>query len=216
MDICRRKLLDLEKKNIERRATHWVNLVNDKIKDANCRLSIDHEKMASVMKPFTYHIDEVAMNKHLGFIISWKGLKTRQIQNAPKTYLEFENKAKNWLNGRRAPNYASTLFPDMIKAAEIHSDYVSRQIFPTNPTHSKMYCRIAVVGSLSSLCSARISLNDSSKKANLIPENSVKTGKTAVSQILQRYAADHPYQDKFPSHLREAADYFEVFSFKKL
>ena len=118
VDICRRKLLDLETKNIQRRATHWVNLVNDKVKDANCRLSIDHEKMVKMgLESFGYSIDAAAMNKHLGFIIAWKGLKTRQIQNAPKTYLEFENKAKNWLNGRRAPNYASTLFPDMIKAA---------------------------------------------------------------------------------------------------
>eukprot|EP01083_Nonionella_stella_P071925 193557_1 len=209
VNICRNTLLEMEKRNIHRRATHWTSLVNDKVKDTNSRLSLDSTMFESVTHSFTYAVDNAAMAKHLGFIISWKGLKTRQIQNAPKTYLDFENKAKNWLNGRRAPNYAATLFPAMIRASEIYADYVSRQIFANNPKFSKIYCRICTIGFLSSLCSARISLNDASKKAYLICENSVKTGKTAVSQILQRYASDHPYQDKFPSHLREASDYFE-------
>eukprot|EP01083_Nonionella_stella_P031645 86659_1 len=194
VNICRKTLLDMETRNIHRRAKHWTELVNVKVKDTNSRLNLDSNVFNSIItNKFAYLVDPTSMNKHLGFIINWRGLKTRQIQNAPKTYLEFENKAKNWLNGRRAPNYAATLFPEMIKSSEIYADYISRQIFANNPSHSKMYNKICVIGFLSSLCSARISLNDASKKAYLICKNSVKTGKTQVSQILQRYASDHPY-----------------------
>ena len=33
----------------------------------------------------------------------------------PKTLKEYEIRSRNWLNGRRAPNYAKTLFPEMIQ-----------------------------------------------------------------------------------------------------
>ena len=35
----------------------------------------------------------------------------------PEQYADFEFKAKNWLCGRRAPNYGNTLFPEMINKA---------------------------------------------------------------------------------------------------
>jgi len=46
------------------------------------------------------------------------------MQYMPKSYTEFEYKAKNWLNGRKAPNYALTLFPDMIHKAEAVMLYI--------------------------------------------------------------------------------------------
>ena len=55
---------------------------------------------------------------YMQFIIDWNVLKMKQIKNSPASIEEYERKARNWLNGRRAPNYAQTLFPDMIKAAE--------------------------------------------------------------------------------------------------
>ena len=156
-EICRKKLLDMESKNIHQRAKHWTELVNTKVKDTNRRLALEPSISDNVIKPFVFRVENVEMNNYLGFITSWKGLKTRKIQNAPKTYVEFEKKVKNWMNGRRAPNYAATLYLDMIGASQIYADYVSRQVFPDNPAYSKMFNEICVIGCLSSLCSARIS-----------------------------------------------------------
>lgn len=64
-------------------------------------------------------------------------------------------------------------------------------------------------GYLHALCSVRISMNDVSKKTFLLCENSIKTN-SVTSVLLQAYATDHPFAQYFPSHLKQAADYFQV------
>ena len=64
-------------------------------------------------------------------------------------------------------------------------------------------------GYLNALCSVRISMNDVSKKTFLLCENSIKTN-SVTSVLLQAYATDHPFAQYFPSHLKQAADYFQV------
>ena len=64
-------------------------------------------------------------------------------------------------------------------------------------------------GYLHDLCSVRISMNDVSKKTFLLCENSIKAN-SATSVLIQAYAEDHPYAQFFPSHLKQAADYFQV------
>eukprot|EP01084_Bolivina_argentea_P180245 311393_1 len=80
---CRQTLLDMETRNIHRRANHWTQLVNEKVTDTNRRLNFDSSIFANNVEKFGYFVDAKSMNKHLNFIIKWKGLKTRQIQNAP-------------------------------------------------------------------------------------------------------------------------------------
>ena len=53
----------------------------------------------------------VAPKEHLKFLLDWPGLRVDNSPKAPKTKKEYEKKSKNWLNGRRAPNYGKTLFP---------------------------------------------------------------------------------------------------------
>ena len=109
----------MESKNIKTRAVFWTQFVNDVtaktmeklrtiLNDSRVDLSNYHKFMYEVKDPW----------KHLRFLAEWTGLKTQQMQYMPKSYTEFEYKAKNWLNGRKAPNYALTLFPDMIHQSE--------------------------------------------------------------------------------------------------
>ena len=65
-----------------------------------------------------YVFNIINITDHVNFVQEWKGLKINQIKCLPQSYLEFEKKAKSWLNGRRAPNYGKTLFPEMINSAE--------------------------------------------------------------------------------------------------
>ena len=107
---CKALLIKMECTNIETRSNHWSSVVNTQTHHTNHRLNL-----TAPITPYQYHCDPL---QHLQFLSEWKGLKMRQITNYPRTYTEFEAKAKNWLNGRRAPNYGATLFPDMIKTAE--------------------------------------------------------------------------------------------------
>lgn len=107
---CKALLIKMECTNIQTRSNHWSSIVNTQTHHTNHRLNL-----TAPVTPYQYHCDPL---QHLQFLSEWKGLKMRQITNYPRTYTEFEAKAKNWLNGRRAPNYGATLFPDMIKTAE--------------------------------------------------------------------------------------------------
>ncbi len=157
---------------------------------------------------FLYVVDNLI--KHLRFLAEWTGLKTQQMQYMPKSYTEFEYKAKNWLNGRKAPNYALTLFPEMIRHAESYAEITSNVLFKTNKQASNLLSTALRYGYLARLCSAKISLNDTGRKTPLLIENSIKTAKSTTSKIFQQYAIDHPYPSQFPSHTSEAATYFEV------
>ena len=202
--ICRKLLRDIEATNIHKRAKSLTELINQKMEDINSRLDLSDTKLT----PFLFTVNDIAMKKYLKFIRSWKGLILKTMPKTPKTYIEYENKAKNWLYGRRAKKYTENLLPDMIEAADNHADFVTRQIFANNPKFSKVYKEICMVGFLSALCSARILLNDSTRKINFIPN---MHRKSKLSEISQRYASDRPNQYKFSDHyLRGPYNLFEV------
>eukprot|EP01083_Nonionella_stella_P055238 145780_1 len=207
---CRQMLIDMESKNIKTRAVFWTQFVNDtthqtmdKIHHVLSECNID----ATEYPKFIFEVDNPL--KHLRFLAEWTGLKTQQMQYMPKSYTEFEYKAKNWLNGRKAPNYALTLFPEMIHHAESYAEQHSAAIFEGNKVAVNLLSTALRYGYLARLCSAKISLNDTGRKTPLLIENSIKTAKSTTSKIFQQYAIDHPYSSQFPSHTSEAASYFE-------
>eukprot|EP01084_Bolivina_argentea_P015384 28783_1 len=201
---CREILISTETTNIASRVCHWRRIVNEKADLTNERLNIFIPQ--NMIPKFEWRVNN--LSKYIQFVIQWNGLKMKQIKNSPSNYEEYERKARNWLNGRRAPNYAGTLFPDMIKASEQYADTVSKHLFGPNNQYSKAYHKILMFGFLHALCSVRISMNDVSKKTFLLCENSIKTN-SVTSVLLQQYATDHPFAQYFPSHLKQAADYFQ-------
>jgi len=209
---CKEILTDMESKNIQTRAEFWTQFVNnstakamDKLESVLTKLNLDYEEM----EKFQFSVDDPE-NEHLKFLSEWTGLKTQQMQYMPKSYAEFEYKAKNWLNGRKAPNYAQTLFPSMIHKAEEYAEDLSSQMFPTNAVAKNLLSTALRFGYLGKLCSAKISLNDTGRKTPLLIENSIKTAKSKTSKIFQQYAIDHPYSSQFPNHTSEAAQYFDA------
>ena len=93
---------------------HWRRIVNEKTEWINARLNLFIPQ--NLLPKFEWTEQNFA--KYIQFVIQWNGLKMKQIKNSPANYAEYERKARNWLNGRRAPNYAGTLFPDMVRGAE--------------------------------------------------------------------------------------------------
>ena len=211
---CRQVLIDMETKNIRQRASSWSEIVNAETRRINSMLSI--RKFTS----YSYIVSEPL--KYLNFLSEWSGIKTRNTSTQPTTYIEFESKAKNWLNGRRAPNYGNTLFPDMIKSSEKYSKQLSNSIFGNIPInkHSQspqsdsllnIYQKTLIFAYLNKLCSERIAVHQSWKKTNLLCENSVKNIHSNTAKLLQQYAI-HDYTDNdlnsFPGSLQRAASFF--------
>ena len=199
---CKALLIKMECTNIQTRSNHWSSIVNTQTHHTNHRLNINQS-----LNQYKYQCDPL---KHLTFLSEWKGLKMRQITNYPRTYTEFEAKAKNWLNGRRAPNYGATLFPDMIKTAEQYAHNLAESLFVGNDEFIELYFSVLMYAYLAALCSERITMNNASKRTPLLLENSLKYCKTPTAKMLQNYAQDYPYPHQFPSHLRQAADFFHV------
>eukprot|EP00485_Elphidium_margaritaceum_P007592 CAMPEP_0202695148 /NCGR_PEP_ID=MMETSP1385-20130828/8811_1 /ASSEMBLY_ACC=CAM_ASM_000861 /TAXON_ID=933848 /ORGANISM="Elphidium margaritaceum" /LENGTH=590 /DNA_ID=CAMNT_0049351121 /DNA_START=233 /DNA_END=2005 /DNA_ORIENTATION=- len=176
-------------------------------------MCFDHTTIDTV---FDYSVRDPS--KYLTFLLEWNGIKTRSVASRPSTYEEFEAKAKNWLNGRRAPNYGNTLFPDMIKSADEFVKHTAHLLFggyDDNPTSndsiSMQYCKTLMFALLYKLCTERIAVHQSWKKTMLLCENSVKNIHSNTAKLLQKYAI-HDYSEKdlnsFPGSLQRAAQFF--------
>jgi len=201
----KRELLVSEPLNIAARAQCCQNLVNEAISSLNTQLGLEQLESGQQYK---CNVDARA---HLKFLINWPGLRIgSDSAKAPRSKREYEKKAKNWLNGRRAPNYGRTLFPHFISEAEQYSNKVTKFLISGNNTQHQqsLYYKILIYKILAQLCGCSVSLNEQAKKAPFFCKNSIER-KGKLKEILQAYAFDHQYIQGFPSCFEEAIDYFE-------
>ena len=99
----KKDLLISEPQNIAARAQCCQNIINESITHLNMQLGL------SQLNPSYQYKCNIDPRVHLKFLIDWPGLRIgSDSAKAPKTKREYEKKAKNWLNGRRAPNYGKT------------------------------------------------------------------------------------------------------------
>eukprot|EP00484_Ammonia_sp_Unknown_P000432 CAMPEP_0197023580 /NCGR_PEP_ID=MMETSP1384-20130603/4250_1 /TAXON_ID=29189 /ORGANISM="Ammonia sp." /LENGTH=684 /DNA_ID=CAMNT_0042451813 /DNA_START=180 /DNA_END=2234 /DNA_ORIENTATION=+ len=219
---CRGVLIEMETKNITQRALSWTQIVNTETMKINSMLGVHHQLSQSNL---LYHYDVREPLKYLTFLSEWNGIKTRGSSSHPSCYADFESKAKNWLNGRRAPNYGNTLFPDMIKSSDKYAKKLSSLLFADLPLHKlsstapasdslqNQYEKTLMFAYLNKLCTERIAVHQSWKKTNLLCENSVKNMHSNTAKLLQQYAI-HDYTDiendlnSFPGSLQRAAAFF--------
>eukprot|EP00484_Ammonia_sp_Unknown_P017040 CAMPEP_0197024764 /NCGR_PEP_ID=MMETSP1384-20130603/5257_1 /TAXON_ID=29189 /ORGANISM="Ammonia sp." /LENGTH=619 /DNA_ID=CAMNT_0042453207 /DNA_START=314 /DNA_END=2173 /DNA_ORIENTATION=+ len=146
---------------------------------------------------------------HCKFIENWNGLNTNQMRSLPKSIQEYENRAKNWLNGRRAINYAQNLFPEMILCAEHYAKDVAKKLFTSNMEKQRLYLDILIYAYIAGICSGRVALYDGHHRASLICENSIKK-EGNLKRLLQKFfEGDEVDAYTFPKHLQDAIDYFK-------
>ena len=81
--------------------------------------------------------------------------------------------------------------------------------FATDQQLQKLYFESLVYAYLVDICSKRVSLHGTAKKLYLINEHSIKV-KCSTKYLLQKYLKHHSYSKVFPSHRREAIDYYQV------
>mmetsp|Transcript_5227 Transcript_5227/g.8766 ORF Transcript_5227/g.8766 Transcript_5227/m.8766 type:complete len:490 (+) Transcript_5227:14-1483(+) len=193
---CRTYLLNLEQKNIETRAKCWTQIVNARTSQFNETLNI---KLTVPFRPFSYRITNAS--HHLKFLIAWNGLSTEKLNEAPRTYSQFEKKAKNWVCGRRAPNYGRTLFPEMILKAQQYATALGHHLFGSTQT-ARQYAKGLMYGYLAKLCDEKITLNNS-KKTPLLFINAKKEKSETTALLRQYYDGDDLRDNKC------IADYME-------
>eukprot|EP01084_Bolivina_argentea_P158370 275884_1 len=107
----KRELLITEPQNILARAECCQNIINECVSHMNKQL-----KLPMLQLQHQYKCN-LSPKVHLTFLLNWPGLRIDNSPKAPKSKKEYEKKSKNWLNGRRAPNYGKTLFPFFVSAA---------------------------------------------------------------------------------------------------
>lgn len=209
----KQQLLKSEPANIQARVQHFEDIVNSLVTTLiNQDLHLNVQSLQSV--PLFKCTINVA--QHLQFLINWPGLRTCTSPSspgptpprgsAPTSQREYEKKSKNWLNGRRAPNYGRTLFPRFIRLAEEHFERVSKLLVEDKTRQETIY-RVLMYRVLARLCGCNISPHEQAKRSPFFCKNSVER-KGELRNILQKYAADHQYVHGFPSCAQEAVDYF--------
>lgn len=72
-----------------------------------------------------------------------------------------------------------------------------------------IYKNVLIYSFLIHIFSKKVQFNKSAKKSDLISNHSIKQ-KTKTKDLIQKYVKNHSYSSCFPSHRREAIDYFEV------
>eukprot|EP00485_Elphidium_margaritaceum_P008530 CAMPEP_0202700424 /NCGR_PEP_ID=MMETSP1385-20130828/13592_1 /ASSEMBLY_ACC=CAM_ASM_000861 /TAXON_ID=933848 /ORGANISM="Elphidium margaritaceum" /LENGTH=611 /DNA_ID=CAMNT_0049357599 /DNA_START=285 /DNA_END=2120 /DNA_ORIENTATION=+ len=177
----------------------FQSILNESIAHLNTQLGI------APLSKHEYYKCEINPQRHLKFLIDWPGLR---ISNSPQTKREYEKKAKNWLNGRRAPNYAKTLFPWFVEEAEHFCEKTATKLFARNAEQRRVYYQVLIHKVLAQLLGASVSLNEQAKKAPFFCKNSIER-KGKLKEILQSYAMDHQYAQGFPSCFEEGVDYFD-------
>ena len=65
---------------------------------------------------FDYNQDKLKQ-EYLSYIYEWNGLSSSA--KSPSSKKEYQNKARNWLNGRRTKEYGNTFFYDMLYQCHI-------------------------------------------------------------------------------------------------
>eukprot|EP01084_Bolivina_argentea_P138726 244163_1 len=198
----KRELLITEPQNILARAECCKNIINECISHMNMNLGL---RTLSTMEQYTC---KVIATDHLKYLLNWPGLRVDNSPKAPKSKKEYEKKSKNWLNGRRAPNYGKTLFPYFITDCERYVNEMSKSIITNNDEKRKLYYDIIMYKVLAQLCGCSVSLHEQAKKAPFFCKNSVER-KGRLKEMLQSYAPDHEYIQGFPSCFEEAIGYFD-------
>ena len=162
---------------------------------------------------FQFKPSHEEMNKYLSYLINWKGLNTKLIENChkPQTFKQYFLRARNWRNGCRPREYSNGLFPDMIINAEKYTKYLLRDI--NDKDVRKTMTHIFMYSFLLKLLTTKVKVMKYERKVNLVSDNSMtihrsNTNTNTLRKLLQKYAFDHQYIDNFPSHRQEAIGYF--------
>ena len=109
-------LIVIEQRNIEIRCEELTEIINHTENTINQQLFGYQIQSQSIKNndehKFEFLLKESEINKYLSYITKWNGLS--KSSKTPTTYKDYQNKARNWLNGRRSKKYGGTLFSDMI------------------------------------------------------------------------------------------------------
>ena len=165
------------------------------------------------LHPFIYQPSTKDVAQFLSYLVSWNGLNTKliHITKQPKTYKDYQMKAKNWSNGCRAREYAKNLYPNMINKAKEYAILISNKLFQNDPQCQTIFADILIYSYLIKLCQAKVRILNNKRRVCLLCDKSIKINKSSETcKIFQSYAVNHNYPKTFPSHRKEAIDVYTM------
>ena len=195
------------------RCKNLESSINEELREAN--QTIFGHNCSDDPNEFRYEISKKKIKSFLSYLYRWKGFTNSA--KIPSTYRDYEIKARNWLKGRRLKKYSNTLYADMIQSVLCFAEKVSIARFPgDNERHKKLqplYHNILIYRFLMHIFQMRLSGGiNAEKKLYLISEHAIKC-KARVSkakELMQKYCRNQSASSNFPSHRRQAIDYFGV------
>lgn len=101
----------IEEKNIKTRINEFERIINQETVNIDKRMFGDNDREYH----FKFNYNDNKMKEYLSYIYSWNGLTSKA--KLPSTKQEYENKSRNWLNGRRSKQYGNNLYCDLISQA---------------------------------------------------------------------------------------------------
>ena len=108
VNTTQNKLIKSETINIKKR----IELAQDSLNNIMKEYNIKYLNNKNIDK----FIIKYNNNNILDYLYQWNGLKIPR--NAKLNDKQYLKRSKNWLNGRRAPQYGNTLFPLCLDAAD--------------------------------------------------------------------------------------------------
>ena len=202
-------LINTERMFCIERANKWAELVNK----ATCILRYEiFGDYSNIQNRFICSLTEQEMRQSLNFLINWKGLDLKKSlkSNLPQTMKDYEGKAKNWLNGRRAKESSLSFYPFLVIKAEQYAQDIANERFTDhyNDKLGELYFKALMYKYLNVFCGAKVHLN--LRPTELVCGNSLKGNKTELTRLLRLYAMDFKYNEIFPNHRQQAIDYFKL------
>lgn len=100
------------KEGLKCRWALWSKIINEETDKINKKLFGEIGSDIFEAKLSKKHIETITQ-----FIKNWHGLKIAEASKIPKHMKQYKEKARSWLNGRRAMQYSRNFYPVMIQKA---------------------------------------------------------------------------------------------------
>jgi len=193
-------LLITEKENLQMRCTAF-----EKAMKKAAQIARDLLRRTSLTFKIKFDCNfefKVKIEKYLLYIEKWNGLnekKMKKSQNSSKHLIDKESymkKAKNWLNGKKAPEYSQSLFSEMIQSIYKYTSEMAKSIifFADNANGNERlqfkFQEYLIFLFLYEIFRTKLSLNDKTKKTYLICSNALKKNKKLLSPYINDFNFD--------------------------
>mmetsp|Transcript_104567 Transcript_104567/g.127727 ORF Transcript_104567/g.127727 Transcript_104567/m.127727 type:complete len:530 (-) Transcript_104567:7-1596(-) len=204
-------LKKLEKDSLFLRTNTTIKLAEEVAKNEPNYFQIKTKVNISLLSS----IDKIGENKfetnikdNLSFLDYWEGLQVKKLTTLPNSFNDYKNRSINWLQGRRAQNYANYFYPKLLVYSLNYFEKVSIALFASNDELCIVFKKILMNKFISMLLGKFIKIQGKRQSALLICEKSIKIKTTAFNLLLQNFKNNQ--FKKINQHLQSISNTAEI------